>query len=75
DVNECAERSCENGGIAVDGPGGCACDCPAPWGGAVCDQHANECESNPCSNGGSCVDDLKYYFCDCARGFAGVNCE
>lgn len=36
DVNECAERPCQNGGSALDGPGGCVCSCAYPWGGPRC---------------------------------------
>ncbi|XP_019641732.1 PREDICTED: sushi, von Willebrand factor type A, EGF and pentraxin domain-containing protein 1-like [Branchiostoma belcheri] len=73
-VDECSSFPCANNGTCLDRINGYICQCPAGFGGDLCEETINECSSNPCLNG-LCLDGISGYTCSCTAGFTGHDCS
>ncbi|MEZ4688433.1 MAG: calcium-binding EGF-like domain-containing protein [Bacteroidia bacterium] len=70
--DECADISCENGGICVDG----RCDCPTGFTGQRCEVKIDPCTQLQCVNADTClVDNQGVARCMCKQGYEGIRCD
>ncbi|KXJ18031.1 Fibropellin-1 [Exaiptasia diaphana] len=75
DVDECANKPCQNGAECIDGANAYTCKCTAGYTGPNCETNMDDCFNEPCQNGGECIDGVNSYECKCKPGFKGKSCE
>lgn len=70
--DRCATRSCENGGVCIDG----FCDCPPGFTGANCELSLDPCDRKDCdpNQSSNCVSNGEDARCICKDGFEGERC-
>jgi hypothetical protein len=70
--DRCATRSCENGGVCIDG----FCDCPPGFTGTNCELSLDPCDRQACdpNRSSSCVSNGEEARCICKDGFEGERC-
>jgi len=75
DVDNCAARPCQNGGVCRDAVHDFVCTCPPGFAGKDCSVEINECRASPCFHNGFCVDKENDFACRCLPGYSGKRCE
>jgi GH18 family chitinase len=74
-IDDCAKKPCQNGGVCKDGVASYTCKCADGFTGETCETNIDDCAKKPCQNGGTCVDGIEGYTCECPDGYGGKNCE
>jgi hypothetical protein len=61
------DSACYNGGLCRPAAGGAnfTCQCPAGFGGPLCETNIDDCVDHQCQNGAMCVDGINSYKCIC----------
>lgn len=73
-IDECANVTCANYGLCIDGINSFVCKCPVGYAGKLCEVDIDECMSSPCIHG-TCIDRVGKYSCQCTSGWSGTDCN